>query len=124
MTPTRKTTEELIADEEKNLEQVKARMSELKARQKTDERKRDAHRKIIVGAAAMAHIRIDPQFRKELRAALNAAVTDPKQRGVIPDLLDEQAFSDAMKAAAKQAATEPKKAANETQPGQEKRQAR
>jgi hypothetical protein len=38
--------------------------------------------------------------------------------------LDEQAFSDAMKAAAKQAATEPKKAANETQPGQEKRQAR
>ena len=42
MTPTRKTTEELIADEEKNLEQVKARMSELKARQKTDERKRDA----------------------------------------------------------------------------------
>ena len=124
MTPTRKTTEELIADEEKNLEQVKARMGELRARQKTDERKRDAHRKIIVGAAAMAHIRIDPQFRNELRAALNAAVTDPKQRGVIPDLLDEQAFNDAMRAAAKQAATEPKKAANENQSGQEKRQAR
>jgi exonuclease III len=106
MTPTRKTTEELIADEEKNLEQVKARMGELRARQRTDERKRDAHRKIIVGAAAMAHIRIDPQFRKELRAALNAAVTDPKQRGVIPDLLDEQAFNDAMKVAAKQAAVE------------------
>ena len=51
----------------------------------------------------IAHIKIDPQFRKELREALNKAVTDPKHRAVIPDLLDEQAFHEAMRAAAKKA---------------------
>jgi hypothetical protein len=111
MAHVRKTTQQLIAEEEKKGEQIKARVAELKARQKTDERKRDNHRKIVVGAAAMAHIRIDPQFRKALRDALNAAVTDPKQRAVIPDLLDEQAFNEAMRAAAKRAATEAKEAA-------------
>jgi hypothetical protein len=65
-----KTTEELIAEEEKKGEQVKARMAELKARQKVEERKRENHRKIIVGAAVMAHIRIDPRFRKDVLAAV------------------------------------------------------
>jgi hypothetical protein len=54
----------------------------------------------------MAHIKIDPEFRKDLRDALNKAVTEPKQRDVIPDLLSEQAFQDAMRAAAKRAADE------------------
>jgi hypothetical protein len=76
----RKTTEELIAEEERKAEQVKARMAELKTRQRVEDRKRDNHRKIVVGAAAMAHIRIDPQFRKALRDALTKAVTDPKHR--------------------------------------------
>jgi hypothetical protein len=105
-----KTTEELIAEEEKKGEQVKARMAELKARQKVEERKRDNHRKIIVGAAVMAHIRIDPRFRKDLQNALNRAVTDPKHRAVIPDLLDERAYLQAMKAAAKKEAAEAKEA--------------
>ena len=107
----RKTTEELIAEEEKKAEQVKARMAELKTRQRVEDRKRDNHRKIVVGAAAMAHVRVDPQFRKALRDALTKAVTDPKQRAVIPDLLDEQAFQESMRAAAKQAAAEAREAA-------------
>jgi hypothetical protein len=107
----RKTTEELIAEEEKKAEQVKTRMAELKSRQRSEDRKRDNHRKIVVGAAAMAHIRIDPQFRKALRDALTKAVTDPKQRAVIPDLLDEQAFLEAMRAAATKAAAEASEAA-------------
>jgi hypothetical protein len=102
----RKTTQELIAEEQKRAEQVRARMSELKTRQRVEDRKRDSHRKIVVGAAAMAHIRIDPQFRKALRDALNTAVTEPKHRAVIPDLLDEQAFQEAMRDAAKKAAVE------------------
>ena len=106
----RKTTEQLIAEEEKKAEQVRARMAELKTRQRVEERKRDNHRKIVVGAAAMAHIRVDPQFRKALRDALNKAVTDPKHRAVIPDLLDEQAFQEAMRAAAKKAAVEAEEA--------------
>jgi hypothetical protein len=107
----RKTVEELIAEEEKKGAQVKARMAELKARQRGEERKRDNHRKIVVGAAAIAHIKIDPQFRKELREALNKAVSDPRHRAVIPDLLDEKAFQEAMRAAAKKAAEEAKEAA-------------
>lgn len=110
MAHVRKTTVELIAEEEKKVEQLKARMAELKARQRVEDRKRDNHRKIIVGAAAMAHIKIDPQFRKDLRNALIQAVTDPKQKAVIPDLLDEKAFQDAMRAAAKKAAEEAKEA--------------
>jgi hypothetical protein len=113
MTHGRKTTEELIAEEEKKSEQLKARMAELKARQKVEERKRDSHRKIVVGAAIMAHIKIDGHFRKEVRDALNRAVIDPKHRNVIPDLLDEQAFQQALRAAAKKEAAEAKEAADE-----------
>jgi peptidoglycan hydrolase CwlO-like protein len=58
----------------------------------------------------MAHIRIDPRFRKDLQNALNRAVTDPKHRAVIPDLLDEKAYLQAMKAAAKKEAAEAKEA--------------
>ena len=52
----RKTTEELIAEEEKKVEQLKARMAELKARQHAEERKRDNHRKIVVGAVSYTHL--------------------------------------------------------------------
>src|ERR1700679_3388686 len=102
----RKTTEELIAEEEKKVEQLKARMAELKARQRGEDRRRENHRKIVVGAAVMAHIRLDAQFRTVLREALNKAVTEPKHRTVIPDLLDEQAFQDSMRLAAKKAASD------------------
>jgi hypothetical protein len=117
MAHVRKTTRELIAQEQKKSERAKARIAELKGQERAGERKRDSHRKIVVGAAVIAHIRIDPQFRKELREALNKAVTDPKHRAVIPDLLDEQAFHEAMRAAAKKAdveAAEAKEAAAAT----------
>jgi len=106
MAHVRKTIEELIADEEKKSEQAKVRLAELKSRQRDEERKRDNHRKIVVGAAIMAHIKIDGRFRKDVQDALNLAVTDPKHRGVIPDLLNEQAFQEAMRAAATKAAVE------------------
>src|ERR1700691_4100644 len=83
-------------------------MAELKARQRGEDRRRENHRKIVVGAAVMAHIRLDAQFRAVLREALNKAVTEPKHRNVIPDLLDEQVFQDAMRAAAKKAASDAK----------------
>ena len=108
MPTVRKTTEELIAEEEKEVEQLKARMAELKARQRGEDRKKENHRKIVVGAAVIAHIRLDSQFRALVREALNKAVTEPKHRNVIPDLLDEQAFQDAMRAAAKKAASDAK----------------
>jgi hypothetical protein len=54
----------------------------------------------------MAHIKIDPRFRKAVQDALNKSITGPKHRAAIPDLLDEQAFNEAMRAAAKKAAVE------------------
>jgi DNA-binding protein YbaB len=112
----RKTIDELIADEERKAEQAKVRVAELRTRQRVEERKRDSHRKIVVGAGAIAHIRIDPQFRQALRDALNKAVTDPKQRAVIPDLLDEQAFQESLRAAAKKAESEAKEEAGQESP--------
>jgi len=109
----RKTTQELIAEEQKKSERAKARIAELKGQERADERKRDSHRKIVVGAAVIAHIRIDPQFRKELREALNKAVTDPKHRAVIPDFLDEQAFHEAIRAATKKAKIDAEEAQQE-----------
>jgi exonuclease III len=105
-----KTIEELIAEEEKKSQQVKAKIAGLKSRQRVEERKKDNHRKIVVGAAVIAHIKIDARFRKAVQEALNNAVSDPKHRAVIPDLLNEKAFLEAMKAAAKKAAIEAKEA--------------
>ena len=110
MAHVRKTTEELIAEEEKKGKQAKARMAELKARQRSEHRKRDTHRKIVAGATLMAHVKIDPRFRKAVQDAFNKAVTNPKHRAVIPDLLDEKAFNEALEAA-KKAAAEAKEAA-------------
>ena len=111
MAPGRKSIDDQIADEQKRADEARARIASLKARQRTVSRKQDNHRKIIVGGACMAHMKMDPQFRKTLMVALNAAVTDKKQRGAIPDLLDEQAFAEAMRATAKLAASEAKDAA-------------
>ncbi len=100
----RKTTEQMIAEEEKKAEQAKARMAELKAKQRTEERKKETHRKIVAGATLFAHVKIDPRFRRAVQDAFNKAVTNPKRRAVIPDLLDEQAFQEAMRAEEESAA--------------------
>ena len=95
----RKTTAQLIADEEKKSGQLKARLEELKTRQRAEERKKENHRKIIVGAAVLAHIKINPVFRKQVQEALNLAVTDPKHREAIRDVLNERAYMTWMKEA-------------------------
>jgi peptidoglycan/LPS O-acetylase OafA/YrhL len=63
-------------------------------RRETEERKREARRKIIVGTAALAHAEVDPGFRAALRAAMRAAVTRDIDKAVIPDLLGERLGSE------------------------------
>lgn len=106
MAPGRKSIDDLIADEQKKADEARAKIAALKFRQRSVSRKKENHRKIIVGAAAMAHMKISPPFRKGLMEALNAAVTDKRHRDVILDLLDEQAFAESMQAAAKQDAND------------------
>jgi hypothetical protein len=103
MAQIRKTVEELIADEKQKTEQSRARMAELKARQRAEERKRDTHRKIVAGAILIARVNNDPRFRRVVQEAF-----DPKHRAVIADLLDEKAFDQARMAAANKAAIEAK----------------
>ena len=110
MAHVRKTTEELIAEEEKKSDQVKARMAELKARQRIEERKRDTHRKVVSGAILIAQVKRDPRFRRAVQDTFNKAEIHPKHRAVIADLLDEEAFQQAMRAA-KKAAVEAREAA-------------
>jgi hypothetical protein len=56
-------------------------------RKETEERKQDARRKIIVGAAALAYAEVDPGFRAALRVVLRAAVARDIDKAAIPDLL-------------------------------------
>jgi peptidoglycan/LPS O-acetylase OafA/YrhL len=58
-------------------------------RKETEERKQDAQRKAIVGAAALAHAEVDPGFRAALRVALRAAATRDIDKAAISDLLRE-----------------------------------
>jgi len=83
----RKTVEQKLDDLRKQREQLDARFAKLTAQQKTKSRKQDARRKIIVGAAALAHAEVDPAFRHALSAALRSAVTRDIDRKVIGDLL-------------------------------------
>lgn len=72
---------------EKQRAQIEARLKALDAKDKTEQRKRDARRKIIVGGAVLAHAAQHPAFADVLRGVLNAAVTREIDRKVITDLL-------------------------------------
>lgn len=55
-----------------------------------EDRKRDMQRKIIVGAAVLAHANFDAAFASGLSAALAKAVTRERDREIIADLLPGQ----------------------------------
>ena len=66
---------------------IEAELASLTAREREAERKRDTRRKIIIGAAVLAHTEVDPQFIVTLRHVLNRAVQRPADRETIADLL-------------------------------------
>ena len=59
----------------------------LSAREREAERKLDTRRKIIVGAAVLAHAELDPNFAETLRHVLGQAVQRPIDRQAVADLL-------------------------------------
>jgi hypothetical protein len=69
--------------------QLEAQLAARNARACTLERKRDTRRKIIVGAAVLAHAQLDPLFALELRAVLARAVQRPIDRDVLAAWLGE-----------------------------------
>ncbi len=87
MPRSRKSLDEQLAELTKRRDQIEARRLALLAAKKTTDRKLDARRKIIVGAAVMAHAELHPAFADQLREILNVAVQRSVDRGVIADLL-------------------------------------
>jgi hypothetical protein len=85
----RKSLAERIAALKAEEKQTQARLAALLAKQKTDERKRDTRRKIVVGGAVLAHAALHPAFADALRDVLRAAVTRDMDRALLADLIGE-----------------------------------
>lgn len=68
--------------------QIEARLKDLDAREKAQQRKLDTRRKIVAGAIALEHAEIDPTFGAELAALLNRLVK-PHERFLF-DFLDDR----------------------------------
>ena len=88
MPSARKSLDDRLAELTERQQQLKARRQSLLASKKTEDRKLDTRRKIIVGAAVLAHAELHPDFSATLRGILSVAVQRDIDRGVIADLLD------------------------------------
>ncbi len=61
-------------------ERIENQLAAMDARVRISRRKRDTRRKIIVGAAVLAHARLDPVFADHLSDVLNRAIVRPRDR--------------------------------------------
>jgi hypothetical protein len=69
-------------------DQLAARLQLIANAERVKQRKRDARRKIITGAALLAEAEHDPAVGQVVRSVLQARVTRPIDRAVLADLLD------------------------------------
>jgi hypothetical protein len=63
--------------------QIEHQLAAFDAREQEAKRKRDTRRKIIVGAAVLAHAEVDPSFAVMLQSVLQRAVVRPKDRSFL-----------------------------------------
>ena len=96
----RKSLDQKLADLAERQQQLEARRLALLASKKSADRKRDTRRKIIVGAAVLAHAELNPSFSTALRDILSVAVQREMDRRVIADLLDHPRPDDSSSAEA------------------------
>lgn len=82
----KKTDAERLAALKQQEAAIKQKIAQLAEKQKSADRKLDARRKIIVGAAAIAHAKLHPEFALELQKALKAVVTKDTDRELLKDL--------------------------------------
>ena len=79
----RKTPQERIADLERQHAQIKARLNRERAKITAQKRKDDTRRKIIAGAALLAHANHNPAFKKQIWQVLNTHVTQKQDRALL-----------------------------------------
>ena len=85
----RRTPEERISELEKQRDQINARLQKERAKVSAQKRKDDTRRKIIVGAALLAHAEHDDTVKVQLWRILDAQVTRPQDRALL-GLSDKQ----------------------------------
>jgi hypothetical protein len=78
----RKSPEDKLAELEQEKRQIEARIQQQKARLRVQERKDDTRRKIIAGALALEHARVNPTFGEQLKKLIREHVTDQKSRSL------------------------------------------
>lgn len=76
-----------IAKLKEKKEKLAQKLNSLSQQAKTQERKRDTRRKIIIGGAVLAHLDKDPAFANSIRSLLGASVGRINDREMIADLL-------------------------------------
>ncbi len=76
-----------IAELQAKKEKLAGRLSRLQSSAKSEARKRETRRKIVIGAAVLAQIEHDKGFALLLRDALNKSVSRDQDREIIADLL-------------------------------------
>lgn len=72
----------------KRIEQDKARLKNLEAKQRQQERKKDTRRKVIAGALALEHSGIDPEFGKTMFKLLNRYVKRDQDRVLFAEIFE------------------------------------
>ena len=82
-----KNVDERIARIKQQREALAQRLNALEQKSKSEARKRDTRRKIIVGGAVIAQMEKMPDFANLVRVVLNAAVGRQNDREAIADLL-------------------------------------
>jgi len=114
----RRTRAELIAALKEAEEQKRQRRLALEAKEKQSTRKLDTRRKIITGAAVLAHAELDAVFAVALRTALDQAVTKPADRELLADLIRPGAAPNGTASDAQSTASEPPVPEHSAQPSQ------
>ncbi len=76
-----------IAQLKQKQEQLAKRLNALEQKEKSQTRKLDTRRKIIVGGAVLAEMHKDPEFASLVRAVLLRYVARPNDRQAVAELL-------------------------------------
>ena len=76
-----------IAQLKQKQQQLAKRLNALEQKEKSQTRKLDTRRKIIVGGAVLSEMHKDPEFAAVVRAMLLRYVARPNDRAAVADLL-------------------------------------
>lgn len=84
------TREEKLKKLEERQDQLRAQIQKLKAREATEERKRDTRRKVVLGAVLLEMVKSGEWSEEKLRGLLDRKLTRPRDRELFDLALESQ----------------------------------